>query len=95
MVVSSESDIKVPDLLSEFQSSGHIIDIKYNKSSGIIVVVLVLYMIIMFVTIVESQGQVNYNVEFLIRQCHQVRTLGKALSVFIVSASYTLVMHGY
>lgn len=48
----------------------------------------------MFVTIVEPQGQVNYNVEFLVRQFHQVKTLGNALSVFIVSA-YTLVMYGY
>ena len=36
MVVSSESDIKVPDLISELQSSGHIIEVQCDKSSGII-----------------------------------------------------------
>ena len=35
MVVSSKSDIKVPDLVSELQSSGYIIDVQCNKSSGI------------------------------------------------------------
>ena len=37
MVVSSESDIKeLDDVISELQSSGHIIEIQCNKSSGIL-----------------------------------------------------------
>jgi hypothetical protein len=38
LVVSSESDIEVPaDLIHELQSSGHITEVKCNKSSGTIV----------------------------------------------------------
>ena len=38
MVISSESDLKVPELIGELQSSGHIIDVECNtsKSSGIL-----------------------------------------------------------
>ena len=39
MVVTSESELRVPDLIAELQSSGHIIEVQSNKSSGIIVIV--------------------------------------------------------
>ena len=39
MMVTSESDIDIPDLISELLSSGHITDVKCNKSSGIIILV--------------------------------------------------------
>ena len=84
MMVTSESDIDIPDLISELLSSGHITDVQCNKSSGIIILVICTIIIITFIIVEQpTQGQVNYNIKFLAR--HQVGTLVKALSVFIVS----------
>ena len=90
MVVSSESDIEVPDLISKLQSSGHIIDVKCEKSSGIMLFFIMPLLISTnnyYFLDPPIQGQVNYDIKFLAR--HQVGTLIKALSAFIVSTQGT------
>lgn len=87
MVITSESDLNLPDLINELQSSGHIINVQCNKSSGKIVVTIILIKIDTTMNFIEppTQAQVKYTITFLVQ--HQVGTLSKALLIFNVSTA--------